>query len=861
MQAYTAPAVPAILASAPNWLTWRLLYQDEKAKPRKVPYWVKSGEARSGEQGGAADRAQLVTLDEAASAVRASQGRYAGVGFAVLPGCGIVALDFDDCVSGDDINPDVEALCEGTYYEISPSGTGLRAFFAGSVPSNKDVDAKLGPFPLEVFGNNGFVTVTGKVAPKCEMFGWCETIAPLSDAVRAELRRRGWADQAAIDLFADDGEEADLAGLMGLEPKLGLDAIQVAAMLSHLPNDLDYDTWVRTGQSVHHELGDEGWEVWHGWSKNSPKYTNEKYCWERWRSFGKNGDRRPATMHWIERQTREARQEIERRAKHDALNSWRKRIADTADHYELREKIAPAIRAEATLDDLDRKVLARCLQDAFSAAGTKLPIGECRALVERPEQEKKPNVTLYRPLTEYGNADRMLDKFAHELMFVPEMDTWFTWTGVYWRKAHDIQIEYLAKLTVRALPNEADQHNDSQEFYAFCSISQTARMTKNMVTLAACDPRVTISARELDKHTHLLGVKNGVVDLTTGQLLPASPIYRITNVCGCEFAPNAPAKLFEQTVSEVFGNDAAVVDYFHRAIGYSATGNPKEQVLFIPFGNGANGKGTVLHAIRKALGDYACSADPGTFICDGKAGNAGGAREDVLRLKGSRFVYVNEPDENGELREGSVKSMTGGDTLTARGLYSKNTVEITPSWVVWMPTNHKPIVKGNDNGIWRRLVLLPFTQDFEHDPVLKLKKDKELSAKLEREQAGILAWIIRGALRYGEAGLVPPDSVRAAREAYRTQMDLLAEWMDECCETGAGYEEPMAKLWASWEQFAKNRGIINYVRTSVALGRRLDSRFSARKGTGGVRMRVGIRLKDDFRGAGVAQVAVDALFR
>jgi putative DNA primase/helicase len=203
---------------------------------------------------------------------------------------------------------------------------------------------------------------------------------------------------------------------------------------------------------------------------------------------------------------------------------------------------------------------------------------------------------------------------------------------------------------------------------------------------------------------------------------------------------------------------------------------------------------------------------------------------------------VNEPDENGELREGSVKSMTGGDAITARGVYATASVEIKPTWAVFMPTNHKPIVKGSDNGIWRRLVLMPFDRNFDDDPTVVKDPDREKTLLAEME--GVLMLCVRAAMAYQTDGLAQPAAVKAARDSYRTQMDLLGEWLEDCCEIGSGLQAESNRLWLSWEQFAKDRGILNYVKSSIALGRRLEQRFPSGKSSG-VRMRTGLRLKSE----------------
>src|SRR5690606_1753647 len=214
--------------------------------------------------------------------------------------------------------------------------------------------------------------------------------------------------------------------------------------------------------------------------------------------------------------------------------------------------------------------------------------------------------------------------------------------------------------------------------------------------------------------------------------------------------------------------------FFQRVVGYSILGQPKEDVMVIPYGAGSNGKSTVLGAIRHALGEHARAASADTFLATGGPGNsAGSAREDILRLRGARFVYVGEPDEGSELREGLIKSMTGGDPMPARGLWSRTTVEVLPSWVAFMPTNHRPIVKGDDHAIWRRLLPVPFTRNFDKDKTLR--KDPRRAERLEAEAPGILRWCVEGALAYQRDGLNPPAKVKAAHDDYREDMDLLAE--------------------------------------------------------------------------------------
>lgn len=142
--------------------------------------------------------------------------------------------------------------------------------------------------------------------------------------------------------------------------------------------------------------------------------------------------------------------------------------------------------------------------------------------------------------------------------------------------------------------------------------------------------------------------------------------------------------------------------------------------------------------------------------------------------------------------------------------------------------------------------MLPFLRNFDKDP--NVKKDPGRKTKLLAEKEGALALFVRAGMEYLKNGLQAPASVISSRDQYREDMDLTAEWLEACCEVGSGYSEPMSRLWTSWEMFAKNRGTLNYIKSATVLGRRLDQKFPAKKGTGGIRVRVGLRLKADFPG-------------
>jgi hypothetical protein len=177
-------------------------------------------------------------------------------------------------------------------------------------------------------------------------------------------------------------------------------------------------------------------------------------------------------------------------------------------------------------------------------------------------------------------------------MYVPEIDGWYHWTGIYWHRAPGVHMEHLAKETIRALPDEAksiESDGERAEFFKFCALSQRAVMVRNMVSLAQSDPRIVVAVTDLDKATYLLGVGNGAVDLRNGKLLPPEQGHRITTITPVEYNSKARAPLFEQTVADVFFGDADMIAFFQRLVGYSILAQPSEDVLAIPYGSGAQG--------------------------------------------------------------------------------------------------------------------------------------------------------------------------------------------------------------------------------------------------------------------------------
>lgn len=273
---------PTALRELKGWLVWRWVRRPDRPKALKMPYYV-SGPVRKHAHGTPEDRALLVTFEEAKRI--ADLHDFAGVGLALMPEFGITALDFDNCVKDGVIDPLVEQLTIGTYAELSPSGTGVRAFMRGESPDSKDSTPADNSFGFETFHGKGFVTFTGDVTDTTKLTGDENTVAPLTDAVKAFCATR---------FRRLERVRAECVGAG--KPTFGMSPEQITELLNKLPDDLTYDEWRNVGMAVHHETEGDGFDIWDEWSSRSPKYTSSAYGMERWVSFGRNTSAEYTTM-------------------------------------------------------------------------------------------------------------------------------------------------------------------------------------------------------------------------------------------------------------------------------------------------------------------------------------------------------------------------------------------------------------------------------------------------------------------------------------------------------------------------------------------------------------------------------------
>jgi putative DNA primase/helicase len=442
------------------------------------------------------------------------------------------------------------------------------------------------------------------------------------------------------------------------------------------------------------------------------------------------------------------------------------------------------------------------------------------------------------PLTDIGNAERLVAQYGDNIRWLQAWKSWLVWDERRWIRDGTCRVEALAKTTVRNMLREAtDLEGDTKKaIVAHAMQSESDSRIGSMIRRARAEDGIAIEFRELDQHPYLLTVQNGTLDLRTGTLGAHERGHLITKLVDVPFDPAAPCPTWEAFLHRIFDGRGDMIGYIQRAVGYSLTGDTGEQCLHLLHGSGSNGKSTFLEVLASLFGDYGVQADFATFL---DKGTDGGPRNDVARLAGARMVRSSEVGEGKRLNEALVKSLTGTDTIAARFLYAES-FEFRATFKLWLAANHKPVIRGADHAIWRRVRLIPFTVT-----IADAEKDPDLADKLRKELPGILAWAVAGCLLWRRDGLTPPPDVVAATAEYRSESDVLGAFLDECCETGhgggpaMGMEVAATEIYTAFKRWAEENG--EFVLTHTAFGRRLEERgFGVRKS--GVKYRRGLRL-------------------
>lgn len=392
--------------------------------------------------------------------------------------------------------------------------------------------------------------------------------------------------------------------------------------------------------------------------------------------------------------------------------------------------------------------------------------------------------------TDLGNAYRFADQHGNDLRYVPGM-RWMIWDGARFVPAGE-PVEAFAQ-TARQL-----QKQNSPDARKWGMTSENAPRIRAAIALAKDLDRLQNDPHELDADPWLLCCENGTVDLRSGELQPHQREDLITKSTRLPYSPGADCPRFRTFLGEIFCGDWELAAYVLRFLGYGLTGSTREQMFSLWHGHGSNGKSTLIKIIRYVLGDYAQILS-GDMLIERRSGRASEtASPDVARLRGTRFAAGEETKDGQRWNESLVKQLTGGGRIVARHLYGEP-IEFEPTWKLVLAVNHRPVVRGTDFGMWRRIHLVPFEAEFANE-----KADHGLDDKLRAEAPGILALLVKACLEWQEQGLKPPQKVLDATQSYRRSQDVVGAFLDECCE--ATGECPMSQMYQTYRNWADKSG-------------------------------------------------------
>jgi len=381
--------------------------------------------------------------------------------------------------------------------------------------------------------------------------------------------------------------------------------------------------------------------------------------------------------------------------------------------------------------------------------------------------------------TDTTNAYRLLKEHGKDLRYNCLWKKWVVWNGSRWEMddgylVHDRGLKIVRGIYAELL--KTADYRERIEIEKHAMQSESARRRKALIEVASWIPELNVKTDDLDKDPWLFNVKNGTIDLRTGEMREPCPDDLITRIANVEFDPEAECPAWKKFIMEIMNFNTELIHFIQNAAGWAITGDTSEQSMFILFGTGANGKSTFLNTIMNLLGDYAIATPTETFMRK----NGEQITNDIARLRGTRFVTTTEAEHGKRLSEPLIKQITGNDRMTARFLYGEF-FNFVPTFKIFMATNHKPVIKGTDHGIWRRIKLIPFTTRIEEE-----KQDKHLEQKLMLEGPGILNWLLEGARRWCKEGLKTPNIIINATDEYRAEMDIIGNFIRERCVQVSG---------------------------------------------------------------------------
>ena len=775
--------IPFELKQLPHWVGWKYVQRPGEDHKRKVPI-----NARDGQPAKSNDPATWCDFDTARRG--ADQYGLDGIGF-MFSGDGIFGIDIDHCY-----DPETQELDQAaaeiietvqSYTELSPSGTGIHILCKGTLPEGRKRKGA-----VEMYSTLRYFTVTGNQFGLEYPFSDCsERVAVMYRKYLGEDEPAAGTKKAAFPTLPNRRTDADMS---------------VGAVLRRMFNS-------KNGSKMK-DLYDGRWERYNigdgSQSSADQAFCNSLAFWCRCDA---------ALMDAIFRQSGLYRAKWDKRrgAKTYGEVTIERAIKDCTDIWEPQERIpqpAPVVPQPPQYTETEIPAME-------NATGGAAGQGQ-----------------RYYSYDDTGNALRFRDANQGLIHYNHVDGVWIYWDGVRWATDDNGEIKRRADQMLVDMARDLKEMQDNPAYNAYkkhLSRSRSHRGKEGCIAEARHLEGIPVLPSEMDRAGNAFNVRNCLISLKTGKTAEHDKKYMISKVAPVTYDETAKCPRWDRFIEEITCGDKSLQLYLQRMIGYCMTAYTKEQCMFFLYGNGSNGKSVFVDTIAGMLGEYAASCQPETVLLRDRNNSA---RGDLARLKGARMVVTSEPNDGCRLDEGIVKQMTGGteNKLTARFLYGRE-FEFSPEFKIVMSTNYKPVIKGTDNGIWRRVRLIPFTAEFT-----KENRDPQLSEKLRRELPGILNWAIAGAVGWCREGLPPCPVVDEAVQEYRSEMDRVQQFIDDCTVRSESSSTQASTLYKCYKAWCSEQGDRFPIGSTKFFGE-LKKRYKSRK-TEAYNEYLGIKIND-----------------
>lgn len=444
-----------------------------------------------------------------------------------------------------------------------------------------------------------------------------------------------------------------------------------------------------------------------------------------------------------------------------------------------------------------------------------------------------------------GNAQRLTERYGGVMRYNHTYKRWYIYNGKRWLDDETGAVKRLADSLIDEMGSDYAWVSGEDQEKALTKHIKYSRSSKGkQAMLKESEHLVSIRPQDFDKDPFLLNVQNGTIDLRTGKLLSHDAKQYLSKICNVEYSDKIDCPQWLDFLNTVFDGDEELICYMQKVAGIFLTGSIEEQAVFFLYGNGRNGKSTFVEALHNILGDYAMTTQPEVFLVS-RSSNV--PEYELARMKGARLVTTAEPTDGAKLNESIIKQMTGGEEIACRVPYGMP-FSFRPEYKLCMTTNYKPVIRGRDEGIWRRVHLIPFSVQIPKEQV-----DKKLRYKLQKEYSGILNWAVEGCLLWQKEGIEMPQAVLDSVAEYRSEMDLIGIFLEECTEVNASGRvsaDELFRVYLKWVQANNERDI-----SKTKFGTEIKIRYERIKSNGCIYYK-GLQIRPELVFPGI-EVAYD----